>query len=234
MAYSQSDESEVDKGKKVAESVISPTSVNVTAESLQEGLAEVTHDAKPADKQQELPRIAKPIEGLHDAVRDSRNPHDPPHDLHQAHHKLPRDAHLSRDVLYHRDSHNHRYTSLQPRNYYGPTDPRIDSEFTTRDGSPALESHRDTLYAHGERERSYPSRYSPVPGPDYARRNDLDERRGFGGGPYRDSGYPQGRARNQDSRWMDNVHSVASSSSDYAVPRAFSRDHTLPPPPPSS
>jgi hypothetical protein len=147
---------------------------------------------------------------------------------------IERDAHLSRDVLYHRDSHNHRYTSLQPRNYYGPTDPRIDSEFTTRDGSPALESHRDTLYAHGERERSYPSRYSPVPGPDYARRNDLDERRGFGGGPYRDSGYPQGRARNQDSRWMDNVHSVASSSSDYAVPRAFSRDHTLPPPPPSS
>ncbi|KAG1806847.1 uncharacterized protein HD556DRAFT_1436785 [Suillus plorans] len=129
---------------------------------------------------------------------------------------------------------------LQPRDYYGPNEPRTDSEFTMRDTSLALESH----YTHGEHERAYPSRYSPVLSPDYAhesryaQRNGLDKRRTFGGGAYRDSGYPQGRAHNQDSRWMDNVRNVASSSLDYvhcdAVPRAFNRDPTNPPHPPSS
>ncbi|KAG1784602.1 uncharacterized protein HD556DRAFT_1427050 [Suillus plorans] len=52
---------------------------------------------------------------------------------------IEHDALHSRDVFYHRDSHNHRYASLQPRDYYGPNEPRIDSEFTTRDTSPALD-----------------------------------------------------------------------------------------------
>ncbi|KAG2751611.1 hypothetical protein P692DRAFT_20726823 [Suillus brevipes Sb2] len=125
-----------------------------------------------------------------------------------------RDALHPRDAFYYRDTRNVRYT--------------------------ASELHRDALYGHGERECTYPSRYSPVLGPDYAREggyvrcDDLDERQAFGGGAYRDGGYPQARARYHDSRWMDNVRSVPSSSLDYAVPRALSRDHTHPPHPPSS
>jgi hypothetical protein len=69
MAYSQSDESEVDEGKidggkidevkkidvVVTESAgaVSPGLVNVSAESLQEGLTEVMHDDRPAGTQQE-------------------------------------------------------------------------------------------------------------------------------------------------------------------------------------
>lgn len=207
------------------------------------------------------PREGGPLRNSHEPRRDPRNAlydtHRPlrshsrePWYMHDAMHRrevylrdetpmIEHDALHSRDVFYHRDSHNHRYASLQPRDYYGPNEPRIDSEFTTRDTSPALESH----YTHGERERAYPSRYSPVLSPDYAhesryaRRNGLDERWAFGGGAYRDSGYPQGRAHNQDSRWTDNVRNVASSSLDIrhdAVPRAFTRDPTNPPHPPSS
>ncbi|KAG1840034.1 hypothetical protein C8R48DRAFT_679693, partial [Suillus tomentosus] len=87
MAYSQSDESEVDEGKidggkidevkkidvVVTESAgaVSPGLVNVSAESLQEGLTEVMHDDRPAGTQQEPPQITKPIEDPHDAARDS-------------------------------------------------------------------------------------------------------------------------------------------------------------------
>jgi hypothetical protein len=129
---------------------------------------------------------------------------------------------------------------LQPCNYHGPNEPHTDSEFTTQDASLALES----CYAHGERERAYPSRYSLVLSPDYAHEswyaqcNGLDECQAFGGGAYHDSGYPQSRVHNQDSRWMDNVHNIASSSLDYirhdTVPWAFTQDPTNPLHPPSS
>ncbi|KAG1843040.1 hypothetical protein F4604DRAFT_1689634 [Suillus subluteus] len=121
---------------------------------------------------------------------------------------------------------------LQPHDHYGPSEPRANSDFTMRDSPPALEVHRDDHYARGERGHAYPSRYSPVLGPDYAResgysrRDDLDERRAFGGGAYRDSGYPQGRTRYQDSRWTDRIRNAP--SSDYAHHdtgrRSFSRD----------
>ncbi|KAG1887599.1 hypothetical protein F4604DRAFT_1916399 [Suillus subluteus] len=120
-------------------------------------------------------------------------------------------------------------------------DPRADSEFTMRDSSPASELLRDAHYAHGERERTYASRYSPVLGSGYARergyprRDDLDEWRAFDGA-YRDSGYLQGRPRYQDSRWTDNSRNAP--PLDYirhdTAPRAFSRDPVNPPPPPSS
>ncbi|KAG2094827.1 uncharacterized protein F5147DRAFT_778854 [Suillus discolor] len=192
-----------------------------------------------------------PRNALHDTRQPLRGHSREPWYMHDAmhHHEvhlreespmIEHDTLHSCDVFYHRDSHNHRYASLQPRDYYGPNEPCTDSEFTMQDTSPALESH----YTHGEHERAYPSRYSPVLSPDYAhesryaRRNGLDKRQAFGGGAYRDSRYPQGRAHNQDSRWTDNVRNVASSSLDYvrrdAVPRAFNRDPTNPPHPPSS
>ncbi|KIK34195.1 hypothetical protein CY34DRAFT_17892 [Suillus luteus UH-Slu-Lm8-n1] len=122
-----------------------------------------------------------------------------------------RDTLHPRDAFYYRDTHNLRYT--------------------------ALELHRDALYGHGERERTYPSRYSPVLGPDYgreggyARHDDLDEHWAFGGGAYRDSGYPQARACYHDSRWMDHVHNVDTASVDYVL-QAFNRESTNPPRPP--
>ncbi|KAG1776045.1 hypothetical protein EV702DRAFT_1198644 [Suillus placidus] len=146
------------------------------------------------------------------------------------------DALHPRDAFYYRDTRNLRYTGLQAPDHYGP-EPRTDSEFTGRDSSPASELHRDALYGHGERERTYPSRYSPVLGPDYgreggyARHDDLDERRAFGGGAYRDSGYPQARARYHDSRWTDHVRNVDTASADYVL-RAFNRESTNPPRPP--
>ncbi|KAG1782283.1 hypothetical protein EV702DRAFT_1191940 [Suillus placidus] len=78
------------------------------------------------------------------------------------------DALHPRDAFYYRDTRNLRYTGLQAPDHYGP-EPRTDSEFTGRDSSPASELHRDALYGHGERERTYPSHYSPVLGPDYGR-----------------------------------------------------------------
>ncbi|KAG2739566.1 hypothetical protein P692DRAFT_20881623 [Suillus brevipes Sb2] len=362
MAYSHSDESEVDEGKKVdvtiAKSAVSPSLVDVPAETSQEDLTKEFHDDRPAVDHQEPPQIANPIEDLPDATHNSRNPHEPPpepahHDpregvqqdphkgdpprncelrhevvpdrrynncevdplreLHQEgisdHHKgdppqephrevipdrrnnphegdplcnsreprdtfrhdphdpLPdprqplhghsrepwymqdamcrdrelndRDALHPCDAFYYCDPRNVRYTGLQAPDHYGP-EPRTDIEFTGQDSSPASELHCDALYGHGERERTYPSRYSPVLGPDYAweggyiRHDDLDERQAFGGGAYHDSGYPQARARYHNSRWMDNVRSVPSSSSDYAASRALSHDHTHPPHPPSS
>jgi hypothetical protein len=100
MAYSQSDESEVDEGKidevkkidvVVTESAgaVSPGLVNVSTESLQEGLTEVMHDDRPAGTQQEPPQITKPIKDPHNAVCNSCDPHNPPHNLHQVHPKLP-------------------------------------------------------------------------------------------------------------------------------------------------
>ncbi|KAG1897302.1 uncharacterized protein F5891DRAFT_1192000 [Suillus fuscotomentosus] len=154
---------------------------------------------------------------------------------------IERDALHPRDAFYHHDLRNPRYPSLQPHDRYGSNEPHANSDFTTRDSSPALEVYRDDHYAHGERERTYPGRYSPVLGPEYAhesgysRRDDLDERRAFGGGAYRESGYPPRRTRHLDSRWMDRRNAP---SLDYAhheaVPRSFSRDPVDSPRPPSS
>ncbi|KIK31500.1 hypothetical protein CY34DRAFT_19860 [Suillus luteus UH-Slu-Lm8-n1] len=236
MAYSHSDESEVDEGKKVdvtiANSAVSPGLVDVPTETSQEDLTKELHDDRPAVDQQEPRQIANPIEDFPDATHNSRDPPPEP-----AHHD-PREG-IQQDPLNRELQHEvvpERYTGLQAPDHYGP-EPRTDSEFTGRDSSPALELHRDALYGHGEREHTYPSRYSPVLGPDYgreggyARHDDLDERRAFGGGAYHDSGYPQARARYHDSRWMDHVRNVDAASADY-VPRAFNRESTNPPRPP--
>ncbi|KAG1861224.1 hypothetical protein F4604DRAFT_1684050 [Suillus subluteus] len=186
------------------------------------------HEDDPLRNPQEPRRdvLRDPRDTLHHALRDTL--HDPrqplrsysrePWYMHDAvrrrevHEETPiieHDALHPHDAFYHRDFHNPRYTSLQPHDHYGPSEPHANSDFTMWDSPPALEVHRDDHYARGERGHAYPSRYSPVLGPDYAResgysrRDDLDERRAFGGGAYRDSGYPQGRTRYQDSRWTD-------------------------------
>ncbi|KAG0697119.1 hypothetical protein DFH29DRAFT_1003972 [Suillus ampliporus] len=287
MAYSHSDESKVDEGKKTnvtaVKSAISPGLANAPAEPLQEDSPEVMHKDKLVGDQQEQVQITNPIEeDPRNAVDSSRDPHDPPQDLQQAHHdshegvqrdplrhpqephrevipdphddplRMPREPrhealHNPRDTFRHdprdtlRDprqplrSHSHEpwymhdavrrhevrhpcedtsmieRDALHPHNaFYHPSQFPLYYEFTAQDGPPASELHHDAHYAHGEHERTYPSRYSPVLGPDYAyergypQRNDLDERRAFDGGGYRDSGYPQDRPRHQDSRRMDN------------------------------
>ncbi|KAG1722059.1 hypothetical protein EDB19DRAFT_1835193 [Suillus lakei] len=82
MAYSHSDESDVDKGKKVditiTKSAVSPSLVDVPAETSQEDLTKELHDDRPAVDQQELPQITNPIEDLPNATHTSHDPHKPP------------------------------------------------------------------------------------------------------------------------------------------------------------
>ncbi|KAG1777170.1 hypothetical protein EV702DRAFT_1197491 [Suillus placidus] len=177
--------------------------------------------------------LPDPWQPLHGHSREPWYMQDP---MRRDHELNDRDALHPRDAFYYHDTRNLRYTGLQAPDHYGP-EPHTDSEFTGRDSSPASELHCDALYGHGECERTYPSCYSPVLGPDYgreggyARHDDLDERRAFGGGAYRDSGYPQARARYHDSRWTDHVRNVDTASADYYL-RAFNHESTNPPRPP--
>ncbi|KAG2157708.1 uncharacterized protein EDB93DRAFT_1246763 [Suillus bovinus] len=81
MAYSHSDESEVDEGKKVdimiAKSAVSPGLINAPTETSQEDLTKELHDDRPTVDQQEPPQIANPVEDLPDATHNSHDPHDP-------------------------------------------------------------------------------------------------------------------------------------------------------------
>ncbi|KAG1864822.1 hypothetical protein F4604DRAFT_1905288 [Suillus subluteus] len=166
--------SQVDEGKRTnvmaAKSAVSPALADVPAEPPQEDLPEVMHKDESGGDQQE-PAITNSLEeDSHNAIDTSHNPHnpphDPPHDLHQAHQELPREASsqplsrevhhpredtpvIERDALHPHDAFYHpRYTSLQPRDHYGPNDPCADGEFTMRDSSPASELLRDAHYAH--------------------------------------------------------------------------------------
>ncbi|KAG1840054.1 hypothetical protein F4604DRAFT_1690916 [Suillus subluteus] len=203
------------------------------------------HEDDPLRNLQEPRRdvLRDPRDTLHHALRDTL--HDPRQPLHSysrepwyMHDAKPQSSSMMLSTLA-MPSITMTFTTpailvcnLGPHDHYGPSEPRANSDFTMRDSPPALEVHRDDHYARGERGHAYPSRYSPVLGPDYAhesgysRRDDLDERRAFGGGAYRDSGYPQGRTRYQDSRWTDRIRNAP--SSDYAHHdtgrRSFSRD----------
>ncbi|KAG1856838.1 hypothetical protein C8R48DRAFT_775782 [Suillus tomentosus] len=180
------------------------------------------------------------------------NSHDPMHPYDQHYHGrhrevqnqreatpiIDRDSLHPHDTFYPRDSRPTRYLGgYPPPDNYGSTEGRTESDLNTRDSSPAsdLLGH----FSHGEQERSYPSRYSPVCDPGYireagySRRDDLDERGHLLApyrpvGPYRNGGYPQDR-RYHNSRWTDHDDPYVRD----AVPRSSRDAHNQPRGPPS-
>ncbi|KAG1724158.1 uncharacterized protein EDB91DRAFT_1255375 [Suillus paluster] len=177
--------------------------------------------------------VCNPAHNYHEVIRD---PRDGLHDAWDADPRYPYTRGYSgysqepargldhstlhpRDAFYHRNSRNSRYGP--PQDPYGSGDIRTESDLNTCDSSPASDFHDN--YGPGERERAYPTQYSPGVDSGYAReggyrpqRDDLNERgqslspyhsRPVGGGNYREGGFPQGPSRRfQDSRWDEGAH----------------------------